>query len=392
MKLLLTHRYFWPDTTPYAVMLRSMARDLSIAGHDVHIYASRPSYRGGVSAPAHEMLEQIHVNRTWVLRENRANPLNRATNVVLYCFGLFAHILRTRPDLVIASTFPPIFAGWSASFAARLVGAKFIYHVQDIHPEVSKYGGGLLGRGLVSRFLTWLDNHTLRRASAIVVLSEDMADTLRTRGQAKLPIRVIGNFLLDTFGESTSPPTQWHKCSGRRRVIFAGNLGRFQNLPLLAEGIAHCFTGHPELELMFLGDGMALPELKARWGGNAQVRFAPFMPFAQARGLIAESDIGLVSLSADMYRVAYPSKLLTYLGLGIPVLALVEPASNLANTIRTYGLGTVPDDFSATAVGEALERLLANGASRTKILDWYERNTSAAICLQHWRHLISSFC
>ena len=278
--------------------------------------------------------------------------------MLLYCGGLFVHILRTRPDLVIASTFPPVFAGWSASFATRMVGARFIYHMQDIHPEVSKFSGGWLGRGIPFRLLTWLDNQTLRRATAIVVLSEDMANTLRARGAGDLPIHVIGNFLLDSFDDASPPPTELRKAPGTKRVIFAGNLGRFQNLLLLAEGVARCFDWHPELELFFLGDGAALPELKARWGGNPQVRFGPFLPFAQARSLIAESDVGLVSLTSNIYRVSYPSKVLTYLGLGVPILAVVESGSMLARTIRTNGLGTVPDTSTPTAIGDALQMLL----------------------------------
>jgi len=390
MKLLLTHRYFWPDTAPYAAMLRSIAEELAGAGHEVHVFASRPSYRGSASAPAVEMLGKLRIKRTWVFAEDRANPLIRGLNVVLYCAALFVTILRTRPDLLTASTFPPVIAGWSASLAARLVGARFIYHMQDIHPEVSKYSGSWLGRGLPLRLLTWLDNQTLRRATTIVVLSDDMANTLRARSAGDLPIEVIGNFLLDSFVGSEPPPVELRKALGRRRVIFAGNLGRFQNLLLLAEGVASCLARHPEAELLFLGDGAALPELKARWSGNPQVRFGQFLPFAQARALIAESDVGLVSLTSDIYRVSYPSKVLTYLGLGVPILAVVESGSMLARTIRDNGLGTVPDTFTPAAIDAALEMLLGNSIPRAHVQKWHDENASADASLKHWRHVIGA--
>ena len=388
MKLLLTHRYFWPDTAPYAAMLRSIAEGLAEAGHEVRVFASRPSYRGSASAPAREILGKLRVRRTWVFRENRANPIIRALNVLLYCGGLFVHILRTRPELVTASTFPPVIAGWSASLAAHVVGARFIYHMQDIHPEVSKYSGGWLGRGLPLRLLTWLDNQTLRRASAIVVLSEDMANTLRARGVGDLPTHVINNFLLDSFDDASPPTTELRKAPGKRRVIFAGNLGRFQNLLVLAEGVARCFDQHPEVELFFLGDGAALPDLKARWSGHPQVRFGPYLPFAQARALIAESDVGLVSLTPDIYRVSYPSKVLTYLGLGVPVLAVVESTSMLAHAIRSNGLGTVPDAPTPIAIGDALHMLLNDSNVRAKVRECHEKNTTVGSVLVNWRRLL----
>lgn len=190
MKVLLTHRFFWPDTAPYAVMLRAIGDALAEAGHEVHVLSSMPSYRSETRSsetPRSETLGALNVQRIWVFGDEKRNPLRRLANVVLYCWALFVTILRSRPDVVTASTFPPVVAAWSASLAARIVGAKFIYHMQDIHPELSQISGGRLGRGLVARLLTALDDQTLRRADAIVTLSKDMAETLRARGVGPLP-------------------------------------------------------------------------------------------------------------------------------------------------------------------------------------------------------------
>lgn len=362
MKLLLTHRFFWPDTAPYAVMLRAIGDALAEDGHDVHVLSSMPSYRSETrpdDTPPRETLGALQVRRIRVFGDEKRNPLRRLANVVLYCWALFMTVLRLRPDVVTASTFPPVVAAWSASLAAQIVGAQFVYHVQDIHPELSQFSGGGLGRGLPRRLLRWLDNQTLRRAETIVTLSEDMAETLRARGLEPLAIAVINNPALETDGQTIAPPPELVKQAGTIRVIFAGNLGRFQNLPLLAEGVAQCFDAHPELELMFLGDGVALPDLKARWGAHPQVRFVPFLPFAQARGLIAEADVGLVSLSPNIYKVAYPSKIATYHELGLRILALVEPESQLARDLERCGEGAVPAAATPPAIAVALERLIA---------------------------------
>ncbi|WP_147127706.1 glycosyltransferase family 4 protein [Shimia ponticola] len=396
MKLLFTHRFFWPDTPPYALMLREIAGHFATpeAGpHEVHAFASQPSYRdGGAGAPARETLDGIKVRRCFAFQGEKRNPVKRLANVVIYCLALMLHILRLRPDVVTASTFPPVAAGWCASLASRMVGARFIYHMQDIHPEVSVYSGGALGKGVLRRVLTWLDNQTLRRSAAIVTLSEDMADTLRARGLGPLPIHVINNFELTDFDASpdaaASVDPALLKAPGTTRVIFAGNLGRFQNLPALSAGIARCFDDHPDLELMFLGSGQAEAELKAAWGAHPQVRFAPFMPFAQAQSVIADADIGLVSLTPDIYRVAYPSKILTYAGLGLPVFALVEPESRLAQDLEAKGQGVVPQSPAPDDIAAALERFLSQrsaGAPTRIRADWTRTDAMAA-----WQTLLKS--
>jgi glycosyltransferase involved in cell wall biosynthesis len=392
MKILLTHRYFWPDTAPYALMLRSIGAAMAEAGHEVHVLSSMPSYRADANAdltPRQERLDDLNVNRIWVFGDEKRNPIRRLANLVLYSWALFVTILRQRPDLVSASTFPPVIAAWSASLAARLTGARFVYHMQDIHPEVSQLSGGALGRGLPMRLLRWLDNQTLRRSAAIVVLSEDMANSLHARGLGPLPIHIINNLSLDAAGgDAIQPPAELRKPEGKRRVIFAGNLGRFQQLPLLADGVSRLFDTHPDLELFFLGDGTALRELEARWGGHAQVSFAGFLPFDQAKVLIEEADIGLVSLLPGIYRVAYPSKVLSYAGLGLPMLALVEPESELARSLLQGRAGAVPDAHTPEAIAAALKDLLERHITRDTVLAWHETIAARTQILSRWRALL----
>jgi glycosyltransferase involved in cell wall biosynthesis len=388
MKLLLTHRYFWPDTAPYALMLRSISEGLAQDGHSVNVFCSKPSYRANTAAPATEVLNGIKIKRAWVFQENKSNVALRILNVVIYSLRLFFHILFLRPDIVTASTFPPVIVGWFASLATRIVGAKFIYHMQDIHPEVSQYSGGFLGKPLPAKILRWLDNQTLGRASAIVVLSDDMADTLRNRGNPDLPIHVINNFLLQSFDPAGSVPEEYTKRPGITRAIFAGNLGRFQNLPLLTEGIVNCLDRFPELELFFLGDGVALPEIKEKWGAHPQVKFAPFLPFSQAQPLIADANIGLVSLSPNIYRVAYPSKVLSYLGLGVPIFALIEPDSQLAQSIVKNGLGAVPQNADAKSIEQSMAEFMQGPSLAKNVRKFHAKNLSQDVIIKRWRDLI----
>lgn len=388
MKILLSHRFFWPDTAPYAVMLRAIGDALSDAGNEVYVFSSVPSYRAEKTQPKaarSERLGDIYVRRVWVLRDEKSHSIRRIANVAIYCIALFISILVVRPNVVMASTFPPVLAAWMASLAARLIKAKFIYHIQDIHPEVSAYSGGLLGRGILNCVLRWLDNNTLRRSSAIVVLSEDMAHTLEARDLGELPIEIINNFSLGNVVKTNQePPVELKKMPGKRRVIFAGNLGKFQNLPKMIDGVALLFRKFPDLELLLLGDGAALKELKDKWDKHSQVKFGPFLPFEQAKVLISESDIGILSLLPGLYKVAYPSKLLTYAQLGVPILAIVEAESCLAASITQAGIGAVPAKNTPEAIALALESMLLNDIDKRDVCKWYAKHANSAYVQEKW--------
>lgn len=391
MKILLTHRYFWPDRPPYGHMLLAIAKGLAQAGHDVTVFASLPSSAPGLpSAPRRDVIEGVKVRRCRVMTERKAMPILRLLNVILYCFALFMTILRVRPDVVSASSFPPVAAGWTGSLAARIVGARFIYHVQDIHPEVSVLSGGKLGRGVLAHVLRWLDNATLRRAAVVVTLSHDMANTITARGVPIRHLAIINNFSLDldlvptTVSNATVP----HRSGAMGfDVIFAGNLGAYQDLPLLTSGIALMFDQEPGLRLTFLGSGTAEVALKEAWDQHPQVRFLPFLPFEQARDIIAQADLGLVSLAPGLTQVAYPSKLLTYLGLGVPVFALVDGDSSLAQDILAGRIGVVARHRTSEAIAAALAEAIAEPSLR-KNAAAAAPNYTAPVVVLRWVDLI----
>lgn len=384
MRILLTHRFFWPDAAPYGLILKQIAEGLAKDGHEVGIFSAMPSYRSTAAVPKEELIEGVTVRRVRLFADGRRSPIARALNSLWFAARLFATVVRNRPDLVTAATFPPVIAAWSASLAARLVGAKFVYHVQDIHPEVSSIAGGGLGRGLPARLLRGLDNQTLRRSAAVIALTDDMRDTILARGVDGLNIHVIDNPPLQSPAPADLPPVEMRKAQGVIRLIFAGNLGRFQRLEVLVEGIARILPTRPELELCLLGDGDLAEPLKARWGTHPQVRFLPFLPFPQAQTLIEEADVGLVSLRPDMYRVSSPSKLVTYLSLGVPVVALMEPHSRVARAIEQDGLGAVAAGDDPGEIADAVERVLKRRPHPERLRSWSASRNS----MEPWRDLI----
>ncbi len=358
MKLLLSHRFFWPDAPPYATMLRSIAGRLAADGHEVTVYSTQPSYHAGVdkSAPARARLDGFTVVRAPARREEKRNPAVRAYNLVSYVAGLRRHIL-AHPDydVVTASTFPPIAAAAVAAGAARRIGARFIYHCMDIHPEVSLFSGQLRP-GWLFRVLRNLDSRTCRRADALVVLSEDMAETLRHRpGNDRLRPHVINNFLLEDFGEGeTGGP---HLPADKFTVLFAGNIGNFQNLDTVITA-ARELTDISELQFWFVGEGAAKERLVQKAGLllNRSVFFLPHQRPGVAQRLMGEASINLVSLTPDIYRVAYPSKTLSIISRGAPILAVVEPESELGRMVASECVGYVADPTGPGAIAAAARR------------------------------------
>lgn len=350
-------------------MLRTIAAQWAADGHEVEVFSSQPSYKQNHAlrpAASTETLDGVFVNRVNLPSEHN-RPLIRLTNIFRFAFAVKRHIERNGPyDLVMVSTAPPVFLAWAAMRAASKTGAQLVYHCMDIHPEIGRISGEFRNP-LVFNLLQKLDIATCSYASVVVVLSDDMRQELKGRSGCadKVTARVINNFNLPTFGDAVTAsglPAEMEKGKGKFRILFAGNIGRFQGLESVIDAM-HELKAFAHIELVFLGEGRALEGLKERAGDllAGSVRFFPHQPLELARQMIATADLALVTLAEDIYRYAFPSKTMTYLAQGCPLLVSVEEESSLAKFVRGKDVGVVvtPGDSAGMA------RIIAELASST---------------------------
>jgi glycosyltransferase involved in cell wall biosynthesis len=362
MRIVLIHRYFWPDTPPYAHILREIALHLGEAGHEITVLTCQPSYDTSVvgRAPSRERLaSNVEVIRWSVLPDRRFSAL-KALNLVWFCLRLMVERRRLgRVDVVMAATTPPIAVAKVAAMLARRSKARFVYHKQDIYPEVVT-APGILSQGRWANLLRRLDSRTDRLADRVVVLSEDMADTVAARGANPDRVVVINNFdpwLLDSSPDEPDPAPA--ATEAPLTVVFAGNLGRFQNLETVFDAVA-LLRDEPGIEFHFFGSGALASQLADRveTEGLHHVRLHGYQPPAEvAQFLRTKADLGIVSLIPGVIRAAFPSKTMSYLRQGCPVLALVEAESALARMIVTSGAGIQVDPSDPHVMATTLRQL-----------------------------------
>ena len=400
MKILILYRHFWPDSPPYASMLRSIARRLAADGHEVTIWTQEPSYKQ--SDLAHhvrrrEVLDGIKIERFGVLPGFRQIGLVRILDKLLFPLRLLLKALWRRLrgehyDLVWTATIPPVAQGMIGRWIAAMFGAKFLYHCQDLYPELGGHSGIWKEGGLLDRVLSGIERRNRARADVLVALSDDMAATVRDLATPRGKLAVINNFMLEDFsGETQSTALPPPPAREKVRLIFAGNLGQFQGLDLLVDAIKLVEAQRSDIELVFMGEGKALAGLKTQSTGLASVVFEPHRPFEAAQAEIAAADVGIVSLEPEIYRLAFPSKTLTYLGLGLPLLCVVEPESQLARMVADNGLGWVaprdPAEIAAAIcqIGDARAQF---PAMRDKATDWFTSKLDRPAVLDRWSAMI----
>lgn len=253
-RILVVHRYFWPDTPPYASFLRSIGQRWALDGHEVEVLTAQPSYTsssGVAGRPSSERLDDLDVTRLAVVPEG-GRVAGQLLNLVLFPVQVAWKILTgPRRDMIMCSTAPQVTLGFAVSVTARLRGSVFVYHCMDLHPEIGRLSGEF-ANPLVFKIFAKMDLVTMRLADKIIVLSKDMKAAVLARDASLAPkIEVINNFALPDTAESAASPIEPPK-PGTLRIVFTGNIGRFQGLETAIDAVRGLPPGRP-VELVFMG-------------------------------------------------------------------------------------------------------------------------------------------
>ncbi len=388
----MTHRFFYPDSPTYAYILEDMRKLFKENGFVVDVLSSKPSYRTADKEIKEKFITKLKDGSTiyrlpvFRLRNSR---LEKLLNYFWFPFVAFwFQIFCRRYDVVTVATTPPVLYAFSVALTSIIRGRKLIYHMMDIHPEMGRLSGEFKNR-FVFNILQWMDNFTCKTATKIVVLSSDMKAVLLKRDEGLTgKIKIINNY--DVSPEEILQDQFFTENSNIKRVVFAGNIGRFQNLEsfVLALKEHGCLEN---FELIFIGEGTALAELKrlAESVGDC-VHFIPHQSVAVARKIISEADMGIVSLQNEVIKYAYPSKTMTYLAEGTPILLCVDSDSEISTFIKSENIGVsiLPSDTSQI---HEVFRDLSTGAlkfDRKHIIEVFDNNLSKSIFDKKYKNLL----
>ncbi|WP_343672657.1 glycosyltransferase family 4 protein [Chitinophaga sp.] len=235
-----------------------------------------------------------------VLKQEYSNKLSFAKRILAFLqFFLYAsgRVLKVKGDMVIATS-TPISIAVPALVKKMFHRTPFIFEARDVWPEVPVAMGIIKNRQLI-RVLNSFEKYIYRKATHIVVLSEDMKHSIVSRtGTNSNKITVIYNISeikrFSTVPENTSIVTMYTQSN--KVVLYAGTLGMVNGIRYLIDLAAETAQIDPEVVFLVLGDGMEKPELlryaAERLVLDRQVFFLDPIPKNMLPILYAESTIG----------------------------------------------------------------------------------------------------
>lgn len=347
-----------PEPTGIAPLSRACARALVDRGHRVYVVAAHPHYpepRWGTRLlPYREVRDGITVVRL-PLWPGRAGVLERVRQEATFSAALsLAAPVLPRPDIILAVS-PSFPALLPAMVSARARGLPWVLWLQDILPDAAT-ATDLMREGLLVGTARWLERRAYRSAHRIAVISDSFADNLRAKGvpDAKL-VRIFNPASLPIRSE---PRLEDEIDPGL--VLNMGNIGKTQNLV----HVTRAFEASEELarlgaRFVMAGDGTAGREVRAAIRTD-RVEVTGILDPEELGALLTRAAVGLVSQEYEGVDFNVPSKLMNFMGQGLPVVAAVRPDSEVAKIVERSGAGWVTSGSDARELAAVIARALVD--------------------------------
>lgn len=376
MRVLVICPHFDPDPAPTGVVMTEIVERIVEQGHEVEIVTSLPWYTEHEVEPEWRG-RPWRTERTGWGRITRVHPFptdkrNIPARALAFAgftglAGLLLLFRRRRPDVVLAMS-PPLTLGLPAWVTARVRRVPLVFNVQDIFPDVAVEVGAITNPQVIG-VARWLERFVYRRADAVTVLSDDLAENVSAKiGDASSTnVCVIPNFV-DTERIQPSDRRNSYRedfdLGDRTVVMYAGNLGFSQPLELLIDA-ARALVDRKELVFVINGGGSERARLEELAVGLDNVRFIDFQPAERLAETLAAGDIHVIALREGLARSSVPSKLYSILAAGRPVLASIDPETEVERVLLTHHCGVTCPPEDSRAFVETLCDLLDDPDSTT---------------------------
>lgn len=278
-------------------------------------------------------------------------------------------ITKFKPDIVISSN-APIDAQRKIISATRRAGAKFIFWQQDIYSEairrILSKRVAIIGN-LIGIYYQWLEYAILKRSDHIVTITDDFVPILSKHGIRKQKISVIENWAPLEEIIAVERDNIWAsenmKHSGLR-IVYSGTLGYKHNPQILID-MAQNINAH----LYVFSEGKAANRLSksAIEQGVNNISVHGWVSYEHLSDMLSGADILVAIIEKDAGVYCVPSKVLSYLCVGRPIVGFI-PKDNLARKIierEKAGIAGDPDDVKTLI--EKTKSLISDVNLRTKM-------------------------
>lgn len=298
--------------------------------------------------------------------------LRRRRQEIAYGRLASAAIIEFGPDVVLTSD-TPLDSYRVIASAIEERGVPSVFWLQDLYgvaiDRLLRKRSAIFG-AMVGWYYMHLEAQLLRASTRVVAITADFLPTLSRWRVDPRRIETIENWAPVEDLARSSQPDIWaveHGLHGRFCFLYAGTIGLKHNPQILLQ-LARQFVEDREVRVVVVSDGPGADWLRQQstLGRLPGLVVLPPQPYRSLADMLACADVLVAILDADAGAFSVPSKVLTYLCAGRPILAAIPSTNLAARLIRREHAGLVSESDDVTSFLQAALRLRSEPTLRAR--------------------------
>jgi glycosyltransferase involved in cell wall biosynthesis len=369
MRILLFVVYYLPSTSSAAKLINDLATEFINRGHDVTVVAPDHATEADLQRDDDDKVQVIRI-RTGeirgvprILRGYREITLSK----ILWKRAKYFFTENTF-DLIIYYS-PTIFFGPLVKRLKRMFGCPAYLILRDIFPQWA-VDAGILKKGLL--YILFKHYEKINYDAADIIGIQSPANKLyfsKRELDKKYRIEVLYNWMsLEKKYESSMYFREKFGLNGKIVFFYGGNIGIAQDVDNIVR-VAVRLKDIPEAHFLLVGEGSEVPRLKSEIQRMGLMNFSihPAVGQQDYMRMIADIDVGMVSLDSKLNTHNHPGKILGYMYHAKPILASINPGNDLQDLLQTHEAALVCHNGEDEVLYNQALQLINNPALRVQL-------------------------
>lgn len=354
----------------------SLSRALADRGHQVvHAFA------GSLQTPRGDLQRRQDDPAGLEFREIPMDPdyprykysfLRRRQMEVRYGHAAADFVRSWKPDAVLSGN-TPTETQEPLTRATVAAGGRFYYWVQDFYSlavdQLLRKKLPLVG-GWIGAWYRHLDRRQFGRSAGVVAITGDFTPILAEQfGVPVERVSVVPNWAVIEELPALPKDNAWSRRHGLHEkfvFLYSGTIGMKHNPALILE-LARHFRDESDVEIVVVSEGIGADWLRREGADLPNLRLLPYQDFAELPMVLASGDVLLGILEEEAGIFSVPSKTLSYLCAGRPLLLAVPPANLAARITREEEAGITIAPRDVAGLLAAARRLREDAGERAAL-------------------------
>lgn len=305
--------------------------------------------------------------------------------------GIKSYFSHIRFDLVLYAT-PPVTFSKVIRFVKKRDGARSYLMLKDIFPQNSVDLGMLAKsgiKGLLYKYFRRKEKQLYALSDRIGCMSQANVDYLLVHNPEihADKVEICPNCIdVQQIRFSESERIQMREDYGipqnKRVFVYGGNLGRPQDVPFIVECLRECaFMDDVHFVIAGSGTDRHVLEEYIQTDKPMHVTLLEQLPRDQYDRMIGCCDVGLIFLDHRFTIPNFPSRLLSYMQAGLPVLACTDPCTDIGQVVVDGGFGWWCESNDVSKVASRVSSIDDNSyqQKKDKIVGYLYTHYSSAV-------------